>query len=62
MKIDGEVMADVSHIAVIICAFTAYTILHMSGHADHSTDTALWTLAAFFGGSYTRSKDSRGTK
>lgn len=57
---NGEFMADVAHFAVIVCAFGAYTALHMTGHADHSTDTALFTLAAFFSGSYTRSKDSRG--
>ena len=58
---NGELMSDIAHLAVIVCAFGAYTLLHMSGHADHSTDTALFTLAAFFGGSYTRSKDARGS-
>jgi NO-binding membrane sensor protein with MHYT domain len=58
----GDLMTDVAHLAVIICAFGAYTVLHLSGHADHSTDTAIFTLAAFFGGSYARSKESGVTK
>lgn len=62
MNKTGDVMADVAHIAVIVCAFGAYTFLHWSGHADHSTDQALWTLAAFLGGSYVRSKDSKGNQ
>lgn len=59
---NGDFMTDIAHLAVIVCAFGAYTALHMTGHADHSTDTALFTLAAFFGGSFTRSKDASGVQ
>jgi hypothetical protein len=56
---NGEIMIDVAHIAVIVCAFATYSFLHATGHADHSTDTAIFTLAAYFSGSYVRSKDAQ---
>lgn len=59
---NGDFMVDIAHLAVIIGAFVAYIVLHLSGHADHSTDTGILTLAAFLGGSFVRSKDTRGSK
>lgn len=48
---------DLAHIAVIVSAFTAYTVLHMTGNGNPSTDSAIFTLASFFAGSWIRSKE-----
>lgn len=55
-KNNGEAMVDWVHIALILGALTAYTILKLFGHTDPTSDNALLGVATFFGGSYARSK------
>jgi NO-binding membrane sensor protein with MHYT domain len=57
---NGAKMIDWVHVAMIVSCLSSYTFLHFTGHADPQTSEALLSLAAFFGGSYARSKNPGG--